>query len=58
MAHYRLPELDLSTCIMIALEMLPPIPERKWGRARVSANLRCLSDVSLQPAGSSSRRVD
>ena len=32
MAYYRLPELDLSTRIMIALEMLRPIPEREWGR--------------------------
>jgi hypothetical protein len=32
MAHYRLPELDLSTRIMYALEMLQPIPARKWGR--------------------------
>ena len=33
MADYRLPEVDLSTRIMIALEMLQPIPQRKWGRA-------------------------
>ena len=33
MADYRLPEVDLSTRIMIALEMLQPIPVRKWGRA-------------------------
>lgn len=32
MAHYRLPELDLSTRITYALEMLQPIPARKWGR--------------------------
>jgi hypothetical protein len=32
MAYYRLPELDLSTRIVIALEMLQPIPEREWGR--------------------------
>jgi hypothetical protein len=32
MAHYRLPELDLSTRIMFALEMLQPIPARHWGR--------------------------
>ena len=32
MAHYRLPELDLSTRITFALEMLQPIPPRKWGR--------------------------
>ena len=33
MAHYRLSELDLSTRIMLALEMLRPIPQREWGRA-------------------------
>lgn len=33
MAHYRLPELDLSTRTMLALEMLRPIPQREWGRA-------------------------
>jgi len=33
MAHYRLDELDLSSRIKLALEMLQPIPERKWGRA-------------------------
>jgi hypothetical protein len=33
MAHYRLPELDLSTRTMLALEMLQPIPQREWGRA-------------------------
>ena len=32
MAHYRLPELDLSTRVTFALEMLQPIPVRKWGR--------------------------
>jgi hypothetical protein len=32
MAHYRLSELDLSTRIRLALEMLQPIPERGWGR--------------------------
>jgi hypothetical protein len=31
MAHYRLPELDLSTRMTYALEMLQPIPVRKWG---------------------------
>jgi hypothetical protein len=33
MAYYRLSALDLSTRIMLAREMLQPIPERKWGRA-------------------------
>ena len=32
MAHYRLTELDLSTRIAYALEMLQPIPDRPWGR--------------------------
>jgi hypothetical protein len=32
MAHYRLTELDLSTRMMLACEMLQPRPERKWGR--------------------------
>jgi len=32
MAHYRLQELDLSTRVSVALEMLQPIPEREWGR--------------------------
>lgn len=32
MAHYRLAELDLSTRITLAQEMLQPLPEREWGR--------------------------
>lgn len=32
MGHYRLPELDLSTRISLAVEMLRPLPEREWGR--------------------------
>jgi transposase-like protein len=32
MGHYRLPELDLSTRMTLAVEMLQPIPEREWGR--------------------------
>jgi hypothetical protein len=32
MTHYRLPELDLSTRLSLAVEMLQPIPEREWGR--------------------------
>lgn len=32
MAHYRLSELDLSTRVSLAREMLQPIPEREWGR--------------------------
>lgn len=31
MTEYRIPELDLSTRITVALEMLKPIPERPWG---------------------------
>jgi len=31
MPQYRLPELDLSTRVTVALEMLRPIPERRWG---------------------------
>lgn len=31
MTEYRIPELDLSTRITVALEMLKPIPERRWG---------------------------
>jgi len=33
MAHYRLSGLDLSTRIMLTLEMLRPIPQREWGHA-------------------------
>jgi len=32
MAHYRLSELDLSTRMTLAQEMLQPLPEREWGR--------------------------
>jgi hypothetical protein len=32
MAYYRRNHLDLSTRVEIAVEMLQPIPERKWGR--------------------------
>jgi hypothetical protein len=32
MAHYRLSELDLSTRVSLALEMLQPRPQREWGR--------------------------
>lgn len=39
MGHYRLPELDLSTRISLALEMLQPIPDREWGRATELAHL-------------------
>lgn len=31
MPQYRIPTLDLSTRICLALEMLKPIPERPWG---------------------------
>ncbi len=33
MTEYRLPAFDLSNRIQVALEMLQPIPERRWGRA-------------------------
>ena len=43
MAHYRLPELDLSTRIALAIEMLQPIPERDWGRATELARTHSIS---------------
>jgi len=39
MAHYRLSELDLSTRVTLALEMLQPIPEREWGRVTELAQI-------------------
>ena len=33
MEKYRVSELDLSTRIEIAMEMIQPIPDRRWGRA-------------------------
>jgi hypothetical protein len=47
MAHYRLPELDLSTRIAFALEMLQPIPERKWGRVTELAHTYDVSRTFL-----------
>lgn len=38
MAHYRLRELDLSTRITLALEMLQPVSERGWGRVTALAH--------------------
>ncbi len=32
MTKYRLPAFDLSSRVQVALEMLQPIPERRWGR--------------------------
>ena len=43
MAHYRLSELDLSTRMTLALEMLQSPPERKWGRV---TELACTYGVS------------
>lgn len=47
MADYRLSELDLSTRIRIALEMLEPIPERRWGRATELAEIYDVSRTFL-----------
>jgi hypothetical protein len=47
MVHYRLSELDLSTRIMIALEMLKPIPEREWGRVTELAQIYDVSRTFL-----------
>jgi hypothetical protein len=47
MADYRLSELDLSTRIKIALEMLKPIPERRWGRATELAEIYDVSRTFL-----------
>lgn len=32
MSQYRIPELDVSTRLSLAIEMLLPIPHRPWGR--------------------------
>lgn len=37
MAHYRLKELELSTRVTLALEMLQPVSERGWGRVTALA---------------------
>jgi len=47
MAHYRLSEPDLSTRITLALEMLQPIPERKWGRVTELAQTYAVSRTFL-----------
>ena len=47
MADYRLPEVDLSNRILIALEMLQPIPKRKWGRATELAQIYGVSRTFL-----------
>lgn len=43
MGHYRLPELDLSTRISLAVEMLRPIPDREWGRVTELADVHGVS---------------
>jgi len=45
MPQYNRPEIDLSTRLALAIEMLTPIPERQWGRA---TELARLYDVSRQ----------
>ena len=47
MAHYGLSELDLSTRIRLALEMLQPIPEREWGRVTELAQTYAVSRTFL-----------
>jgi hypothetical protein len=47
MAHYGSSELDLSTRIMLALEMLQPIPEREWGRVTELAQTYAVSRTFL-----------
>ena len=47
MAHYGLTELDLSTRIRLALEMLQPIPEREWGRVTELAQSYAVSRTCL-----------
>jgi hypothetical protein len=47
MAHYGLAELDLSTRTRLALEMLQPIPERKWGRVTELAQSYAVSRTCL-----------
>jgi hypothetical protein len=47
MAHYGLAELDLSTRIELALEMLQPIPEREWGRVTELARTYAVSRTCL-----------
>jgi hypothetical protein len=47
MAHYRLSGLDLSTRMMLAFEMLQPIPDRKWGRVTELARTYAISRTFL-----------
>ena len=47
MANYRLPELDLSTRLHLAVEMLTPIPQRRWGRATELARTYGISRTLL-----------
>jgi hypothetical protein len=47
MVHYRLPELDLSTRVLLALEMLQPISERGWGRVTELAQTYAISRTFL-----------
>jgi len=47
MARYRIPALDLSTRLSLALEMLKPLPERGWGRVTELAEQYHLSRTLL-----------
>jgi len=47
MIQYRIPELDLSTRITVALEMLKPIPERPWGWVTEFAQTHAVSRTLL-----------
>jgi len=47
MPQYRISRVDLSTRIMLGLEMLKPIPERKWGRATELAETYDISRTLL-----------
>lgn len=47
MAEYRLPELDLSTRVRLALEMLKPRPERPWGWVTETARTHHVSRTRL-----------
>lgn len=47
MTEYRIPELDLSTRITVALEMLKPIPERRWGWVAEFARTHAVSRTLL-----------
>jgi hypothetical protein len=47
MAKYRLPELDLSTRMEMALEMLQSHPKREWGRVTELAEQHNISRTRL-----------